>query len=206
MTDKKNITFYPSDKLKSLVKKLMMFPGVGERTAMRFAIFLLQAPKHFVEGLARDIITVKDKVKLCSRCFFIAENDLCRFCEDETRSRRKICVVEGIEDVISVERSGSWDGLYHVLWGLLSAQDGADVSQLKIKELIGRVISENIEEVLIMTDTSVEGEATAMYIKKVLSKFGVKITRPALGIPFGAEVEFMDTATLRKAILSRQEG
>jgi len=196
---------YSSEKVRSLVRKLMMFPGVGEKTAMRFVMFLIQSPEHFVESLARDIIELKKKVKLCERCFFIAEDNLCKFCLDKSRDRSKICVVEGIEDVISIERSGVWDGLYHVLWGVLSAQIGAEASEIRIKELVDRVATGDIKEVLIFTDTTVEGEATAMYIKKLLKNFNVRITRPAYGIPFGAEVEFMDPATLKKALKSREE-
>jgi recombination protein RecR len=170
------------------MRKFMMFPGVGEKTAIRFIMFLIQSPQSFVEALAKDII-----------------DDICRICSDETRDKTKICVVESIEDVISVERAGIWDGLYHVLWGVLSAQEGADVSQLKIKELISRITTENIKEVLLFTDTTVEGEATAMYIKKLLSNFDVKITRPAYGIPMGMEVEYLDPATLKRAIHAREE-
>jgi len=183
----------------------MMFPGVGEKTAIRFIMFLIQSPQSFVEALAKDIIDIKTKIKLCQKCFFISENDMCRICSDETRDKAKICVVESIEDVISVERAGIWNGLYHVLWGVLSAQEGADVSQLKIKELISRITTENIKEVLLFTDTTVEGEATAMYIKKLLSNFDVKITRPAYGIPMGMEVEYLDPATLKRAIHAREE-
>ena len=196
---------YQSQRIRSLVRKFMMLPGVGEKTAMRFVMFLIQAPESFVESLAKDIVSVKKKVRLCERCFFIAEEKFCKFCLDDSRDRSKICVVEGIEDVISVERSGVWDGLYHVLWGTLSAQTGGDTSELRIKELVDRVAAEDIREVLIFTDTTVEGEATAMYIKKLLKNFNIRITRPAYGIPFGAEVEFMDPATLKKALSSRDE-
>jgi recombination protein RecR len=196
---------YHPEKLKSLMRKFMMFPGVGEKTAIRFIMFLIQSPQSFVEALAKDIIDIKTKIKLCQKCFFISENDICRICSDETRDKTKICVVESIEDVISVERAGIWNGLYHVLWGVLSAQEGADISQLKIKELISRITTENIKEVLLFTDTTVEGEATAMYIKKLLSNFDVKITRPAYGIPMGMEVEYLDPATLKRAILAREE-
>lgn len=196
---------YHSEKLRAVIKKLMLFPGVGEKTAMRFAMFLIQSPKSFVESLARDIVEMKEKVKLCKECFFISENELCRFCSDEKRDRTKICVVESIEDVFTVERANVWDGLYHVLWGVISAREGLDISQLKIKELVSRVISKDIKEVLIFTDTTIEGEATAMYIKKLLSNFEVKITRPAYGIPLGMEVEYIDPATLKRALSSREE-
>lgn len=196
---------YPSEKLRSLIRKFMMFPGVGEKTAMKFAMFLVQAPSSFVESLAEDILEVKRKVSLCKRCFFVADGNLCRFCQDESRDRKKVCVVEGIEDVISIERTGIWDGLYHVLWGVLSAEEGGDPSQLKIKELVERVVKEGINEVLICTDTTIEGEATAMYIKKLLSKFDVEVTRPAYGIPFGVEVEFIDPSTLKRALEAREK-
>ncbi len=196
---------YHPEKLKNLMRKFMMFPGVGEKTAIRYIMFLIQSPQSFVESLAKDIIDIKTKIKLCQKCFFISENHICRICSDETRDKTKICVVESIEDVISVERAGIWNGLYHVLWGVLSAQEGADVSQLKIKELISRITTENIREVLLFTDTTVEGEATAMYIKKLLSNFDVKITRPAYGIPMGMEVEYLDPATLKRAIQAREE-
>ncbi|MCX7734421.1 MAG: recombination mediator RecR [bacterium] len=192
-------------KFVSLMKKFMMLPGVGEKTATRFVLFLIQSPTTFVESFAKDIMDIKSKIRLCEKCFFIAEGNLCKFCSDESRDKTKICVVEGIEDVISVEKSGVWNGLYHVLWGVISAQEGIGFSDIKVKELISRVALENISEVLILTDTTVEGEATAMYIKKLLEKFNVKVTRPAYGIPFGAEVEYIDTATLKKALESRKE-
>lgn len=192
-------------KFLSLMKKFMMFPGVGEKTAIRFIMFLIQSPQNFVESLARDITDIKSKISLCERCFFIAEGQICRFCSDQSRDKTKICVVESVEDVISVEKSGVWDGLYHVLWGVISAQEGISSSDIKIKELISRVALENISEILILTDTTIEGEATAMYIKKLLDKFDIKITRPAYGIPFGAEVEYIDPTTLKKALESRKE-
>lgn len=189
----------------SLVKKFMMLPGVGEKTAIRFVLFLVQSQPSFVESLAKDIMDVKAKIKLCKRCFFISEGELCRFCSDEKRDKTKICVVESVEDVIAVEKAKVWDGLYHVLWGVVSAQEGISFSDIKIKELVSRVVLENISEVLILTDTTVEGEATAMYIKKLLEKFNVRITRPAYGIPLGAEVEYIDSATLKRALEARSE-
>ncbi len=206
MMKRKGVAYsYPSDKLRMLIRKFMMFPGVGEKTAVRFALFLAQAPSSFVESLAHDILEVKRKVGLCKKCFFVSDGNLCRFCSDESRDKKKICVVEGIEDVISIERAGVWDGLYHVLWGVLSAQEGADPSELKVKELIERVVNDGVKEVLVFTDTTVEGEATAMYIKKLLSKFDVEVTRPAYGMPFGVEVEFMDPSTLKRALKAREK-
>ncbi len=194
---------YPKP-FKDLVETLKKFPGIGEKSATRMAFFILKEGRDFAEKLSKYTLEVKEKVVLCSRCFNISEMDPCEICSDPTRDRSKICVVETPKDLMAIEETGAFKGYYHVLQGRISPTRGITPDQLKIKELVKRVIDEKPEEIIIATDTDIEGNLTASYLAEQLKNLPVKITRLAEGIPVGAEIEFMDTPTLKRAIIWRR--
>lgn len=192
--------------IRDIVRKFMKFPGVGERSALRFTLFLLNSPDAFLKSFVRDILELREKVSLCEECFNITQKGerICDICQDSSRDPGLLCVVEGIEDIISIEKSRTFSGRYHILWGKLGSRDGFSPDDLKIKELVRRVEG-GVKEIIIAMDTTVEGEATAIYLSRVLKPLGVRITRPAYGIPMGAEIEFMDQVTIKKAFERREE-
>ncbi len=194
---------YP-EPFRNLIEIFKSFPGVGERTATRMAFYLLQREREFSERLARSAIEVKDKVFLCSRCYNISDRNPCHICSDTTRDKSILCVVETPKDLMAIEETGAFKGYYHVLQGRISPQGGVTPKHIRIKELVDRVKKEKPREVIIATDTDIEGNLTAHYIKKALEGLPVKITRIAEGVPSGAEIEFMDTPTLKKSILWRR--
>ncbi len=194
---------YP-EPFKNLIDTLKRFPGIGERSATRMAFFLLSEKKGFAEDLARYALEVKEKVFLCSRCFNISDTNPCHICSDPGRDGRIICVVETPKDLMAIEETGAFKGYYHVLQGRVSPKRGITPKHLRIKELVERVKKERPEEVIIATDTDIEGNITASYIAKELEGLPVKITRLAEGIPVGAEIEFMDSPTLKRSILWRR--
>ncbi len=188
-----------------LIDELSKLPGVGPRTASRLAFFLLKAPREQVEALATAMLQVKDRIRLCSVCFNITEVEPCTLCTDPQRERGRICVVEDPLDVIALERTGSYRGLYHVLHGTISPMEGIGPDRLRIKELVARVRLEEVEEVILATNPNLEGEATAMYIARLLVPTGVKVTRLARGLPVGSDLEYADEITLARALEGRRE-
>jgi len=193
------------DPLNQLVARLARLPGIGEKTAQRLAFYILRAPPEFARELAGAIKDVVDKVHLCSRCFALTESDLCSFCTDPRRDERTLCVVEGVPDLIAVERTREFKGRYHVLHGVLSPLEGIGPDQLKIKDLIARLHDGHVEEVIVATNPDVEGEATALYLTRLLKPLGIKVSRIAQGLPMGGDLEFADQATLARALTARRE-
>ncbi|RLD13539.1 recombination protein RecR [candidate division KSB1 bacterium] len=191
--------------LDKLIDQLAQLPGIGRKTAQRLALFILKSDTQFASDLANAIINLKQNTHLCKRCFNIAEDDLCAICSDPTRDQHKICVVEDIVDVMAIEETHTYSGLYHVLGGVISPLAGVSPDQLHIQELIRRVQEEDIDEVLLAINPSTEGETTIIYISEQLKPFNVKLTRLASGIPIGSHLEYLDMATIGRAIQSRQE-
>lgn len=187
-----------------LVTELARLPGIGRKTAQRLTFWILKMKKADAERLAHSILEVKQKVVRCSRCFNITETDPCNVCSDPKRDRSIICVVEEANDIIALERSGTYTGLYHVLQGTLSPLDGIGPDQLRIKELLGR-LKDDVREVVVATNPNTEGEATAVYISRIVKPLNIKVTRIALGLPVGSDLEYADQNTLSKALQGRQE-
>lgn len=187
-----------------LVAELSKLPGVGGKTATRLAFHLLRAPEEDVQALSEALRDMKRNVAFCSRCFHMTETDPCAICTDATRDRR-ICVVQEPQDLFAIERSHAFRGRYHVLHGALSPLDGIGPDELKIAPLLERLQLEEIEEVLLATNFTVEGEATALYLSRLLKPLGIKITRLAHGIPMGSDLEYIDTATVQQAVDSRRD-
>jgi recombination protein RecR len=192
-----------SSSLMRLVGELKKLPGVGERTALRLAFHLLKSP-HNLTLLAEALVDVKERVRSCSTCFAITEDDPCAICSGN-RDAGAVCVVENSQDLMSLERSNAWHGVYHVLEGAISPLSGVGPSALRIAELLTRVEAGGISEVVIATNFTVEGEATALYLTRVLKPTGVRVTRLAHGIPLGSDIEFVDAATVQWALQGRNE-
>lgn len=178
-------------------------PGIGIKTAQRLAYYVLNLPENEVCELAENLVKARKSVRLCSCCQNFTERDVCEICSDENRDKSVVCVVESPKDVSAFERAGGYEGLYHVLHGLLSPMDGITAEDLKIKELLGRL--SDVKEVIMATNPTVEGEATAMYISRLIKPLGVKVTRLAYGLPAGSALEFADDVTLVKALENRNE-
>lgn len=187
-----------------LVEAFHKLPGIGPKVAQRLTYHLLRAPEDEARALAEAILDVKEKIRLCSRCFNITDIDPCTFCGDEGRDRTMVCVVEKPLDLLAVERVGKYKGLYHVLHGALAPNEGVGPEGLKVKELLSRLQGSPVREVILATNTSLEGETTAMYLQRVLSPLGIRVTRLARGLPFGADLEYADDLTLSTAIEGRQ--
>ena len=189
--------------ISNLIDLLSQLPGIGEKNATRLAIQILKNSTEYSRSLANALIEVKTKVNLCNNCFCLTADNLCKFCSNEERSNM-ICVVEDPIDLIAIEKSNEFKGKYHVLHGTISPIDGIGPEDLKINELIGRIEKENIDEIIIATNPSVEGEVTALYLSKLIKPLGIKVTRIAHGIPMGGDIEYIDELTLGKAIKDRR--
>ena len=194
--------FYPKA-IERLVTELGKLPGIGEKTAQRLAFHLIDAPAEEIEGLSNALLNVKDKIRLCPECFSITDGDRCDVCADPNRNRRVICVVQSTKDIFAIEKTREYNGLYHVLHGVISPLEGIGPQDIKAKELLLRIGENDIEEVIMATKPTPEGEATAMYLGNLISPLGVKVTRLAKGIPIGADVEYIDEITLIKAFEGR---
>lgn len=193
---------YTSESVERLVSHLSQLPGIGRKTAQRLALYILKLPQADAESLASAIVDVTQKVRYCSVCSNITEADPCAICASAKRDRSLICVVEDPSDVIALEKTNEFKGLYHVLGGSLSPLDGVGPEDLKIKELLGR-ISDGVQEVILAMNPNVEGEATTLYLTKLLKPLGVKVSRIARGLPIGGDLEFADEATLARALEDR---
>ncbi len=178
-------------------------PGICIKTAQRLAYYVLNLPKEDVEEFAGALLKAREGVRLCSCCQNFTDREVCSLCSDERRDKSVVCVVESPKDVSAFERAGGFDGLYHVLHGLLSPMDGVTAEDLKIKELLSRL--DNVKEVIMATNPTVEGEATAMYIGRLIKPMGIRVTRLAYGLPAGSALEFADDMTLQKALENRNE-
>ncbi|HHY10584.1 MAG TPA: recombination protein RecR, partial [Firmicutes bacterium] len=185
-----------------LIEELIRLPGVGPKTAQRLAFFLIDQSPAQIDRFAQAMIEAKKRTKHCSRCFHLTEQDPCPICSDPKRDQTFICVVEQPRDVIAMEKTRSFNGVYHVLHGAISPLDGIGPDQLKVKELIARV-GPDVKEVVLATDPNVEGEATAMFLARHLKPIGVKVTRMAHGMPVGSDLEYVDEVTLSKALEGR---
>ena len=191
--------------IESLISELTRLPGIGRKTAQRLAFYILTMPDGEARSIAQAIHDVKDKARFCSRCYNITDSEICEICMDERRDRTKICVVEEPSNILVIERSRFFNGLYHVLMGSISPIDGITPDKLKIEELLRRVHSDPVEEVIIATNPNTKGEITAQYIKERLNSHPVKVTRIAYGLPMGGDIEFADEVTLSKAIDGRRQ-
>ena len=187
-----------------LIQELSRLPGVGPKTAQRLAFHILRADRRRAEELASAVLELKDRIGYCQRCFNIAEGPLCAICTSGRRAPNVICVVESALDVLAVERTGEFNGVYHVLHGVISPIDGIGPEDIHVPELVGRVQEEGAEEVIIATNADIEGEATAVYLHRVLDPLGVRVTRPAHGLPVGGDLEYADELTLARAIAGRR--
>jgi recombination protein RecR len=188
-----------------LVAELAKFPGVGNKTATRLAFFLLRQPKAQAEALAEAILDLQRNTRFCSICFHITEQDPCSLCCDTRRDETLICVVEEPQALMAIERSRSFNGHYHVLHGALSPLDGVGPEDLKITPLIKRLEQGGVQELLIATNFTVEGDATALYLAKLVQPLGIRVTRLAYGIPMGSELEYVDEATVNRAVEGRRD-
>ena len=188
-----------------LVAELAKFPGVGNKTATRLAFFLLRQPKAQAEALAAAILDLQRNTRFCSACFNITEQDPCSICSDPGRDESLLCVVEEPQALLAIERSRSFKGHYHVLHGALSPLDGIGPEDLKIAPLIKRLEQSDIREIIIATNFTVEGDATALYLAKLIHPFGIRLTRLAYGIPMGSELEYVDEATVNRAVEGRRD-
>ncbi|MFQ3573854.1 MAG: recombination mediator RecR [Thermodesulfovibrionales bacterium] len=191
--------------IEDLISNLTKLPGIGRKTAQRLAFFILSMPKDDALAISDSIKAVKEKAKFCSQCFNISNTDPCSICSDNSRERNKICVVEETSNIVMIEKTGVFKGLYHVLMGALSPVDDIGPEKLKIKELAERVARDNIQEVVIATNPNTKGELTAKYIGDMLRPFNIKITRIAYGLPIGSDIEFADEVTLAKSLEGRRE-
>jgi recombination protein RecR len=195
--------FYTAESVEQLAEQFAQLPGIGRKTAHRLALYVLKMSRDEVVTLAKALVNVKDKVRYCSVCSNITESDPCAICSNTKRERSFICVVEEPHDVIAIERTHEFKGLYHVLGGALSPLDGIGPDDLKIKELLQRFSNATIEEVILALNPNVEGEATTLYLSRLLKPLGMKITRIARGLPVGSDLEFADEATLSRALEGR---
>jgi len=191
--------------VQDLIDELGRLPGVGPKSAQRIAFYLLKAPATDVGRLARAITEAKAKVTFCTRCFNIAEGGECAICTDARRDTSVICVVEESRDIVSVEKTGEFHGRYHVLQGAISPIEGIGPEQLRVRELLGRLEDEGVTEIILCTNPNLEGEATAMYLSRLIQPLGVKVTRIASGLPVGGDLEYADELTLGRALEGRRE-
>jgi recombination protein RecR len=191
--------------VQSLVDELGRLPGIGPKSAQRIAFFLLKSAADDAKRLARVIVEAKERVSWCRRCFNFAEGELCVYCRDDRRDSALLCVVEEPRDIVAVERTQEYRGRYHVLLGAISPIEGIGPEQLKIKELLARVNDEGVQEVILATNPNIEGEATAMYLARLLKPLGLRVTRIASGLPVGGDLEYADEVTLGRALEGRRE-
>ena len=195
-----------SSTVQELIDQLGRLPGIGPKSAQRVAFHLLKAPSEDALRLSRAIVDAKERVSFCSRCFNLSEGgDECAICLDPRRETRMVCVVEDSQDIVAIERTQEFRGRYHVLQGAFSPIDGVGVEQLRVKELMSRVADEDIEEIIVATNPNLEGEATSMYLQRLISPLGIKVTRLARGLSSGADLEYADEITLANALQGRSE-
>ena len=191
--------------VQDLIDELGRLPGVGPKSAQRIAFHLLKVEKDEALRLARSISEVKERTSVCSRCFNVAEAELCSMCSDPRRDPAVVCVVEDPRDIVAVEKTGEFQGRYHVLQGALNPMEGVGPDQLRVRELLARIDAESVAEVILCTNPNIEGETTAMYLARLLKPLGVRVTRIASGLPVGGDLEYADELTLGRALEGRRE-
>ncbi len=196
---------YYSPSIEKLIEAFEKLPSIGNKTAARLAFYILNASKEETDEFISAIQNAKQNLKYCSICFNISDTDPCEICSNPTRDKSVICVVEDVKDVVAMERTHEFKGLYHVLHGSISPMNGVGPDDIKIKELLSRLMGGEVKEVILATNPRVEGEATAMYISKLIKPLGIKVTRIAHGVPVGGDLEYTDEVTLSKALEGRRE-
>ena len=192
-----------ADPIQALINEFSKLPTVGPKTAARLVFHLLNRPRNEAHALAEAILAVKDKVRFCTICFSLTEEDPCEFCADERRDGSIICVVAEAKDTYAIERTSAFKGRYHVLGGLISPMDGIGAAQLRVKELVERIGAENPNEIILATNPNAEGEATALYLARLLQPLGVTVSRLAYGLPIGGDLDYTDEITLARALEAR---
>ncbi|MDD4894388.1 MAG: recombination mediator RecR [Candidatus Omnitrophica bacterium] len=193
-----------TESIEKLIEKLVKFPGVGRRSAERMITYILNAPRDEIQGLLDMLLKVKDNVRFCRICNNLSEQELCNICQDSRRRKDIVCIVEKPSDVSAIEKTGTFNGVYHVLLGSISPLEGRGPSDLKIDSLLKRIKEESIKEVIIATDADTEGETTALYLAKLIKPLGVTLTRIGVGIPMGSNLEYADATTLSRSLESRR--
>ena len=188
-----------------LIEEFNKLPGIGPKSAQRLTHHLLRSPDEEAKALAEAILTLKEQIKLCSVCFNTTDCDPCRICQDKERDHSRICVVERPSDIFPLEHTGKYDGVYHVIHGTISPAQGVGPDALRIKELLTRLQDDSVVEVIIATNPNVESETVAMYLQQIIKPLGIRVTRLARGLPFGAELEYADDLTLGQALENRRE-
>jgi len=196
---------FVAEPIARLIEELNKLPGIGPKSAQRLAYHLLRSPDEEAKALAEAIFTLKEKIKLCSVCFNNTDCDPCRICQDKERDHSKICVVEKPSDIFPLEQTGKYNGVYHVLHGTISPTQGIGPEELKVKELLSRLKDGSVTEVIVATNPNVESETMAMYLQRIITPLGIRVTRLARGLPFGAELEYADDLTLGQALENRRE-
>lgn len=194
---------YPSIHLENVINEFSKLPGVGSRTALRFALYLLDADEKEANSLAQSISLMRSEIKLCKHCFSISDSDECEVCKDAKRDHSLVCVVENIRDVMAIENTNSYSGVYHVLGGVISPIDGIGAGDIKIKELVERIAKEDIQEIILALPTTMEGDTTCFYINKLVKDMNVKVSAIARGVSIGDNIEYTDEITLSRSILNR---
>jgi recombination protein RecR len=188
----------------ALINEFSKLPTIGSKTAARLVFYILNRPRNEAQSLSEAILAVKDKVRFCSQCFSLTEEDPCEICTDGRRDATLLCVVAEAKDIYSIERTGAYRGRYHVLGGLISPMDGVGPAQLHVKELIERIGAQSPDEIVLATNPNAEGEATALYLSRLLTPLGVSVTRLAYGLPIGGDLDYADEVTLAKALEGRR--
>lgn len=196
---------YYSPSIEKLIESFERLPSIGHKTAVRLAFHMVDLSKEETEEFINSIINAKEKLKYCSNCYNISDTDPCPICSSPKRDNSVICVVEDVRDVMAMERTHEFKGVYHVLHGTISPMNGIGPEDIKIKELLNRIANNDIKEIIIATNPRVEGEATAIYLSKIIKPLGIKVTRIAHGIPVGGDLEYTDEVTLSKALEGRRE-
>ncbi len=196
---------YYAGPVASLIEELSKLPGIGPKTAQRLAFFILKASPDDAKKLARAIDEVKDKIRFCDECFNVTDAVRCEFCKDPGRDQAVVCVVEEPRDIVALEKTGEFKGLYHVLQGAISPIDGIGPDDIRVKELLKRLGEKDVREIVIATNPNIEGEATAMYLARLIKPLGIRVTRIASGLPVGGDLEYADEITLGRALEGRRE-
>ncbi len=194
-----------AEAINKLIQEFNRLPGIGPKSAQRLAYYLLRATEEQTRLLAEAILSLKQKVTLCSVCFNVTESDPCSLCRNDERDRSQICIVEQPQDILALEHTGVYKGLYHVLHGVISPTEGMGASEIRAKYLLDRLHASSVKEVILATNTTLEGEQTALYLNQLISPLGIMVTRLARGLPFGTELEYADDVTLTRAIEGRGE-
>jgi recombination protein RecR len=195
---------HTAEPINKLIQELNKLPGVGPKSAQRIAYYLLRSPEEQARLLAESILSVKKQITLCSSCFNVTDSDPCRICASVERERSKVCIVEQPQDILAIEHTHIYKGLYHVLHGAISPTEGVGRDDIRIQELLDRLKNNQMEEVILATNTNLEGEQTALYLQRLILPLGIRTTRLARGLPFGTELEYADDVTLTRAFEGRQ--